>query len=395
MSARPTRILIIDDDPFVREVLMAYLEDCGFEVIQAGDGQTGIDMMHCESPDLVLCDLRMPGMDGLTVIATAIHDFPELPILVVSGMGGLTDAIQALKLGAWDYVTKPIQDMAILERAIAHALERARLRQENREHREHLEVENEQLRRTLLQLESMVLLNKKNQPSSRLNTAIAEIVGGVCHDLGNQINAAKLALEMRNANISIASILSSIENYVNDLHNFVQQYYKKDSSDSEEVNISNIKSMIKEILIPILHNSKIKLIINISQLTKGFRFEKILLRNILIPLIDNAYDAIISKQEMGRINIKIGSTFPEKDVEIIVCDDGIGWGEQPQFIEIKIRSGEYYSTKGPKRGEGLKNVYRIIKRLGGNLKLGENSCSGACIKIVLPHEVTNAKNQEN
>ena len=153
MTVQPARILTIDDEALVREILTAYLEDSGFEVIQAGDGQTGIELISRERPDLVLCDLRMPGMDGLQVLATVTRDFPELPILVVSGLGGLSDAIQALKLGAWDYVTKPIEDMAVLEHAINHALERARLRRENREHREHLEAINEQLQQTLRRLQ--------------------------------------------------------------------------------------------------------------------------------------------------------------------------------------------------------------------------------------------------
>ena len=152
MSQNPVRILTIDDENMVREILTAYLEDSGFKVIQANDGQTGIELIRSHQPDLVLCDLRMPGMDGLQVLATVTREFPELPILVVSGMGGMSDAIQALKLGAWDYVTKPIEDMAVLEHAIDHALERARLRRENREHRERLERINEQLRQTVRRL---------------------------------------------------------------------------------------------------------------------------------------------------------------------------------------------------------------------------------------------------
>lgn len=153
MSADPVRILIIDDEERAREILVAYLEDSGFQVLQASDGQAGIERCRREPPDLVLCDLRMPGMDGLQVLATVTREFPELPILVVSGLGGMSDAIQALKLGAWDYVTKPIEDMAVLEHAIDHALERARLRRENREYREHLEAVNEQLRQTVRQLQ--------------------------------------------------------------------------------------------------------------------------------------------------------------------------------------------------------------------------------------------------
>lgn len=152
MSQNPVRILIIDDERMVREILTAYLEDSGFEVTKASDGQAGIEQIRNHQPDLVLCDLRMPGMDGLQVLATVTREFPELPILVVSGMGGMSDAIQALKLGAWDYVTKPIEDMAVLEHAIDHALERARLRRENREHRERLEGINEQLRQTVRRL---------------------------------------------------------------------------------------------------------------------------------------------------------------------------------------------------------------------------------------------------
>jgi serine phosphatase RsbU (regulator of sigma subunit) len=152
MNTPAVRVLTIDDEPMVREILATYLEDSGFEVIQAGDGPTGIDLIRRKHPDLVLCDLRMPGMDGLQVLATVTREFPDLPILVVSGMGGMSDAIQALKFGAWDYVTKPIEDMAVLEHAIAHALERARLRQENRQHREHLEAVNDQLRQTVRQL---------------------------------------------------------------------------------------------------------------------------------------------------------------------------------------------------------------------------------------------------
>ncbi|HRD48932.1 MAG: SpoIIE family protein phosphatase [Candidatus Competibacter sp.] len=152
MSANPVRILIIDDEKRTRENLAAYLEDSGFQVFQASDGQAGIELCRREPPDLVLCDLRMPVMDGLQVLATVTREFPELPILVVSGVGGMSDAIQAIKLGAWDYVTKPIEDMAVLEHAIDHALERARLRRENREYREHLETANEQLRQTVRQL---------------------------------------------------------------------------------------------------------------------------------------------------------------------------------------------------------------------------------------------------
>jgi serine phosphatase RsbU (regulator of sigma subunit) len=76
-----------------------------------------------------------------------------MPIIMVSGMGGISDALKALKLGAWDYLTKPIEDMAALEHAVKQSLERAHLLRENREYREHLEAVNAQLQRSLKQLQ--------------------------------------------------------------------------------------------------------------------------------------------------------------------------------------------------------------------------------------------------
>lgn len=147
-----TDVLIIDDESAVRDVFALYLKHLGYAVFTAPDGRSGIETCRNINPALVLCDLRMPGMDGLEVLAVLTREFPETPVLVVSGMGGFADAIQALKLGAWDYVTKPIEDFAILNHAVANALERARLRAENRSYREHLEKINTQLERSLHQL---------------------------------------------------------------------------------------------------------------------------------------------------------------------------------------------------------------------------------------------------
>jgi DNA-binding NtrC family response regulator len=135
------KILVIDDEPIIRESMAAYLEDSGFHVCQAEDGAQGLDVFRREKPDLIMVDLRMPGVDGLEVLAAVLRESPDTPTLVVSGTGVIQDAIEALKMGAMDFVTKPILDMAVLEHAAGKALERARLRVENRRYREHLETE--------------------------------------------------------------------------------------------------------------------------------------------------------------------------------------------------------------------------------------------------------------
>jgi serine phosphatase RsbU (regulator of sigma subunit) len=151
-AARP-HILVIEDDPAVRFNIACYLEDSGYRVSQAQSGESGIEAVQRLAPDLVLCDLRMPGLDGIDVLERLHAAHPGLPLVVVSGTGVLGDAVEALRKGASDFVSKPIQDMAVLEHAVEAALEKARLQRENRRFQRELERANAQLRRHVEQLE--------------------------------------------------------------------------------------------------------------------------------------------------------------------------------------------------------------------------------------------------
>lgn len=153
MSRAPT-ILTIEDEAVIRRGIAVYLEDSGFHVLEAADGIGGLAVMRAQRPDAVLCDLGLPGLDGLDVLSTLTREFPDTPVIVVSGMSELSYAVQALKRGAWDYVTKPIPEMGVLEGALRRALERARLLRENRSYRVHLEALNRELTRSLHQLEA-------------------------------------------------------------------------------------------------------------------------------------------------------------------------------------------------------------------------------------------------
>ena len=147
------RILTIEDEQPVRSGIVAYLQDSGFSVLEANDGPSGIKAFRNEHPDVVLCDLRLPGMNGLEVLSTITRESADTPVIVVSGVSLIAYAVQALKRGAWDYVTKPIHDMEVLEIAIHRVLDHARLKKENREYQENLEALNRKLAHTLERLE--------------------------------------------------------------------------------------------------------------------------------------------------------------------------------------------------------------------------------------------------
>ena len=151
-SASQTRVLVIEDDPVVRSALCDYLEDSGYAVLSAAEGHQGMTLFHREHPDLVLCDLRLPRLSGHQILELIHHADPEVPVIVVSGVTLLNDVIDALKHHAWDYVLKPLHDMAMLDGAIQRSLQRAQLIKANREIRERLETMNWRLRTTVTRL---------------------------------------------------------------------------------------------------------------------------------------------------------------------------------------------------------------------------------------------------
>ena len=147
-------VLIIDDDHAVRRTFRRLLEQAKLSVLEAADGEHGLSLCREHHPGVVLLDLRMPNMDGLDVLSSLVEKHPETPVVVVSGQGTMTDVVEALRRGAWDFVSKPLQDNEILVHAARRGIERSALLRENRAYRESLEHANQRLSAALSELRS-------------------------------------------------------------------------------------------------------------------------------------------------------------------------------------------------------------------------------------------------
>ncbi len=133
------RILVVDDDSPIRETFSTYLKFLGYETAVAAEGQEGLAVCASFNPDLVLTDLQMPVMGGLEFLRHLREAQPDLPVIVISGAMEFSAVVEALKLGAWDYLTKPLYDLSMLKHSAGSALEKSRLRKENEKYRLHLE----------------------------------------------------------------------------------------------------------------------------------------------------------------------------------------------------------------------------------------------------------------
>jgi len=134
------RVLLLDDDAGIRDSVCAYLEDCNMQVVVGGNGQDGLRILHGgERFDVAVVDLRMPGMDGYQFLSSLVSEGSTMPVVVLSGVGVVEDAMAAIRLGAVGFVSKPISSFAILQHEIDSAVTKARLVAENIRHQENLE----------------------------------------------------------------------------------------------------------------------------------------------------------------------------------------------------------------------------------------------------------------
>ena len=156
-------VLVIDDDPSVRDSLAAFLVDYDYRVLTAPSADAAWPELENNHVDAVICDLRMPGTNGIEWLEQVKEREPRLPVIVASGAGVMDDVVRALRLGADDFLVKPILDLEVLHHALRRALERARLEAENNSYREYLEKTNLELKRGLDELRSDQLAGRQVQ----------------------------------------------------------------------------------------------------------------------------------------------------------------------------------------------------------------------------------------
>ena len=128
------RILVIDDDVAIRDSFKMTLEYEGYDVMLAASGDEGVKLVERESPDLVFCDIKMPGMDGLEVLQKLHHMVGVTPVVIITGNADIQNAVEATRLGAFDFIEKPVERDRMLLTA-RNAIDTRRLKTENRSYR--------------------------------------------------------------------------------------------------------------------------------------------------------------------------------------------------------------------------------------------------------------------
>lgn len=153
LETRVMEILVIDDEAMVRESLVTYLREGGYRVRSAGTGEEGLWLLEERRADLIFTDIKMPGLSGIDVLRRVRERWPATEVVLITGFATVDHAVEALRLGAYDFLLKPVR-LARLDLVVRHCEERIRFSRDNRELREVVE----RLRELNLQKEKFIAL---------------------------------------------------------------------------------------------------------------------------------------------------------------------------------------------------------------------------------------------
>ena len=130
-TSTPT-VLLIDDERMNRLIVGDYLRDSGYAVLEAESTAEGLRIFDNARPDIVITDLRMPGGDGNQVVTRLQNVSPDTPVIILSGTANLEEAVDTLREGAYDFISKPVREMDSIKQAIEAAMKKTRMNRENR-----------------------------------------------------------------------------------------------------------------------------------------------------------------------------------------------------------------------------------------------------------------------
>lgn len=134
----PPQILLIEDEDRMRQVIAMQLSDLDLTILEARDGQEGLEILENQPVHLVVTDLKLPRISGMEVLAHVRNTDPEIPVIVITAYGSIENAVKAIRKGAFDYVTKPFKEETLRE-SVKKALKISRLTHEVRHLRQEIE----------------------------------------------------------------------------------------------------------------------------------------------------------------------------------------------------------------------------------------------------------------
>ena len=365
------RILVIDDDENIRATIEEFLSLAGYRVEGAGGGREALDRLGTASYDLVISDLQMPDMDGLAVIGWIRETHPSLPVLVMTGHATVESSVQALRLGAYDYLLKPFR-LDEVERTIENCLERRRLERRNLE----LVATNEWLHEVERIKDDLlaVVSHEFRTPLTGMKGFLRILRQGGMDKLGpDQVQAIEAIDDnVRRLDEMIANLLALVE--------------AQGAAALPIREPARLGELVRDVLASVdLVRGRGRLEIDIAE---NARSAEVLVDRQRFPLVvtnlvDNAFKFV---HEPGSAEVVVRVWRDDASVHLEVHDDGIGIPELlgealfERFTQADMSSTREYQGAGL----GLAVVREIVSAHGGQFRLVAPLLRGTSVRVTLP-----------
>jgi len=371
------KILLVDDEEGIRKVLSISLTDIGYQVSAAENGDEALKLFEKIQPQIVLTDIKMPGMDGIELLKKIKEESPDTEVIMITGHGDMELAIQSLKFDATDFITKPINDEA-LEIALKRANEKITLKTKLKEYTENLENLVEEKTKQLLDAERLAAVG---QTVAGLAHGIKNISGGLrggtfVLEKGIELDNKKY---LRQGWDMVKGNVARLKDMALDLLN----YTKEREPDYQTCHPNKPLQEVYDLMLPQAREQGVILEMDLDEYLQNICFDEGGILRCLLNLVTNAMDActdISCSNRQCKVTLR---SLPAAGwaVEYQVIDDGCGMDEDTRSKIFQ----SFFSTKGSKgTGLGLMITKKIIDEHGGVIELESKRGDGTKFIVRLP-----------
>ncbi len=372
------KILLVDDESDIREILSLALCDMGYQVLEAENGLQALEIFCDVRPPIVLTDIKMPGMDGIELLQKIKRENPEAEVIMITGHGDMNLAIRSLKNEATDFITKPINVVA-LEIALQRVREKILVRQQLKEYTaslENLVREKTQLQDHLTTLGLMI-----SSISHGLKGLLTGLDGGIY--LVESGFAKKDDAEIQEGWDVLKVMVERVRKMVLD----ILYYAKERKLETESVDILQFAGEVATTVTPKMRAEGIKFIQDFDANAGEVEIDVGHVNSALLNIIENAVDACRRDSAGQAPQIVFGVHRSKNHVFFEVTDNGTGMDSETRE---KIFT-PFFSSKGAGgTGLGLFISNKIIEQHGGEISVKSAPGQGSSFRIKIPLQLPKA-----
>lgn len=412
------KILVIDDDKTALNKLMKVLAGEGYTVQGAISGKEALDIIENSKIDVIVSDINLGKMDGITVLQKAKAMYQDIEGIMVTGHDARELAVKSLRAGAIDYITKPVNLDELLF-SVNKAIERINLNRNRLYRNRELKITSEIISKMNEELERIIRerTNELNRTQAQLFqtsklATLGEMAAGLAHEMNQPLggisliarHCRKLMEKEQFTKDELESALDDIEASVKRMTKVIQHirtFARQDTMKFIDVRINETIESCMSLLGEQLRLHEIAVNLNLDPDLPLIIGEPYQLEQVWINLVSNARDAVddkvenLNKGDKGhhnytkKIDISTGMDSETNSVYVMIHDNGTGLSEK---IKNKIFE-PFFTTKevGKATGLGLSISYGIIENHKGKIKVESKEGEGTSIKVYLPVENVNAE----